>query len=1316
MVNSKAKNDEKIRISILNSNKENKDTTVSELPLKKGKQRKDSKDSKKSKESKSSSSTLTACQLEQLEPMSMDLNLSRLHTKLASSTEDTLAQLKIGRRHSSYHQHHQDLTSLSTLSTPTSDSFSPSPVSMDVPSTPSTPLSAGFFSYSPLSAEPLSMFAEGCEHEEHISELPDLGGSPKQEPKRKRLSTGSIQLGQFFANTFKSKHRRSTSASNHTATVCRDLSTVNRTLLVPNANEVGTSPAEITAAAKPQKHHKRGSVFAKLPKLKNRQTPVIVISAPIKGKTTVPTITKDGRDPQESCEEQQSTDESGPGSPPSVFTPALLSPFYLPNPSRSKTCTQNGANSDRLLALPNGGAMDDNLEYDEKAAPPNLKGSHWDMDWRRNSRVYHDDRWDRASILSVDSEMIRLAEDPNFPGYPERNAYWEQHCQIRERRWKQQLQQYSHDKDGPTDRWMKNKAKAGAMTSVSEDSTSMQEEEDDDEDELEDGTQRNKRFHHVTMLLHTAANPAEAARAAAQQAQNRPRRTRYSSYSAYMAAMQIKSRNRTDRMRHSIDAIATSPPRDDLPRISPKLIEDVRALKERSLQQKAEQRPNYVKTITDRFEGMSESDSETSLVRNGVAVIPSIVQKKQPQFLSPLDTFGRISRGMGTNAGSSDEDDDEISNRTPAQRIRADYQISQGFPIPQRQRQPDSGILFVASTTTTAEVFPGLNHDPQAPLSNPRIGYIQSAVHNTGSAQDGGGICSDRGRQGREESDAAMEGLVPSYFDKLRTAPSSSESIRDRDGYKKGRWLPALPQAHSTHNDPSQSQPGQYASHHHIMPLEQLLRLKEEQQQMCRQLRQQQLAQQQQNNSMYPDDTNPSLSARLADTDTTASSSHSNNNNNTAIFNPNLSQNSGRYYYYKNGTRKQEPEWDEDGNGDDTMEDAQMQSFGNQKRISRLFNDEMIEEGDEDADMGDAANENEESNKRKYSAMVHRDRKGKGKFRSVSRVASGDRLLSLLDVSPSDQSFESLERMPCGDSFSSASKTKRRSLTFHGDSSSELDTVQQQPLPHSPQSPGPIVGNLGRIRGTKTRASVSSTVQPTMAEPATIPSYPSFASASTSTLFLPSSSSSQMAPHLLRHHGPGSMTSGTLTGIATPSSMTSQSVKTRSWADLSHYPTPSSASMMLLDSLSNPMKVAYMLQPGSQQRQRKTENLDGKKDGRSLNISMLSSTRRKPIYGGGIGADEAPPLSHRAETDPVVGSKDGEDADKEMEQNLVDETQDDTCASPTNEVKKRFRAMSMVELSVTSPLQLKAEPSTSTSTMVTLHSEGRYQWDQFFDV
>lgn len=526
---------------------------------------------------------------------------------------------------------------------------------------------------------------------------------------------------------------------------------------------------------------------------------------------------------------------------------------------------------------------------------------------------------------------------------------------------------------------------------------------------------------------------------------------------------------------------------------------------------------------------------------------------------------------------------------------------------------------------------------------------------------------------------------------------------------------------------------------------------------MYRQKLQQLDQQQQQNNSIYPDDTNPSSSARLSDTDTTASSSHPNNNNNNAIFNPNLANsvspstalqpqyqqhfdtslqpsiahhqqqsqqqdpnmqghmllmlNQGRYHYYKNGTRKQEPEWDEDRNGDDTMEDAQMKSLGNQKRINRLFDDATIEEGDEDADMEDTEDAEEESNKRKYSAMAQ-DRKGKGKFRSVARAATGPQYLSLQDARY-DEPLESMERMPSNDSLSS-SKTKRRPLMFHGDSSPEIDPPLQQALPPSPHSSGPKATSLGRIRGTKTRASVSYTVLPTLAQPATIPSYPSFASASGSTLFLPSSSSSHMAPHLLRHRASGSTTSGTLTGgMTTPASMTSRSRSptTRSWADLSHY--PSSASMMLLDSLSNPMKVAYMLQQGSQ---RKAEKQGGKKGGRSLSVSILSSAFRKPIFGGGSDETQSP-QSRRAETDPIMDHKDDEEADKDMEQELADEVQGDVCASRSNKVsKKRFRAMSMVELSATLPLQFKAEPSTSTSTMVTLHSEGRYQWNQFFDV
>jgi len=153
--------------------------------------------------------------------------------------------------------------------------------------------------------------------------------------------------------------------------------------------------------------------------------------------------------------------------------------------------------------------------------------------------------------------------------------------------------------------------------------------------------------------------------------------------------------------------------------------------------------------------------------------------------------------------------------------------------------------------------------------------------------------------------------------------------------------------------------------------------------------------------------------------------------------------------------------------------------------------------------------------------------------------------------------------------------------------------------------------------------------------------------------------------------------------------------------------------MMLLDSLSNPMKVAYMLQQGSQL---KAEKQGGKKGGGSLSVSIFSSPFRKPIFGG-VSDEIQSPQSRRAVTDPIMDHKDDEEADKDMEQELVDEVQGNVCASRSNKVsKKRFRAMSMVELSATLPLQFKAEPSTSTSTMVTLHSEGRYQWNQFFDV
>ncbi|KAF9411632.1 hypothetical protein BGZ94_001285 [Podila epigama] len=515
---------------------------------------------------------------------------------------------------------------------------------------------------------------------------------------------------------------------------------------------------------------------------------------------------------REACNPPES--ESGPVL---ALTPALLSPFYLPNPSppppplpsgTTSTGTGTGANStsgqDGLASSKSyqyifrssssnsthhssGHASsllppfaEGSSEYDETIAPLRLRDraqeTRWDMDWRRHSRVYHDERWDRESILTVDSEMKRLSEDPSFPGYPERNAYWEQHCQIRERRQSQRHQE-EHEQREKSEHGNNTGSgtKANATTGIScHNATSIEQDENEAEEygQNDERQQRNRRrksnkerLYQVTMLLHSASNPAAAARALAQQRQQQQQqlqqhttssmsshcsgqyrhryRSRYTSYSAYMAAMQLKARNRADRKRYSVDAIATRPPRDDLPRISPKLIEDVRALKERSLQQKAAQQPNFVQSMSGIFES-----------------IPSLTQLD-----SPNDTLVDGDEGKEGVVGCHDDGEpSDMMNgdttATPAERIRAEYQRSRGYSSssssssssPRQQQHADSGILFVASTATTAKVVPNLNHDVsglnhdshQGPVQRtttaPRIDYIQSAAQSTAISQlDGKG-------------------------------------------------------------------------------------------------------------------------------------------------------------------------------------------------------------------------------------------------------------------------------------------------------------------------------------------------------------------------------------------------------------------------------------------------------------------------------------------------------------------------------------------------------------------------------------------------
>ncbi|KAF9968743.1 hypothetical protein BGZ70_009021 [Mortierella alpina] len=659
------------------------------------------KDKANSKHAKSSRSSISAHHVEQLDPTP--------NTRPASPS-DLISKLAISSSQASS-------IPRTSLSSPTDSVFSPGPMSasIDMPSTPSapcTPCTPHVGRYLSSSPEPVSptlpsvpttnavpsassgsrfaaMFSKGHRSSEESVRQQENGAEQdqmpmQQEPKRKRLSAGSIQapISNFLTNTFRS-HKQGPSVQQQ---------------LQQQQQPVGEEGQQGQVQRK-----KRRSLLPKLPKLDTR--PKIIISSPMR---------KGGRSDKKQKEARaQGQDGQGSSTPGLLsssspvsgaarglggaghsFALALLSPFYLPAQLRPAAFNKDSSKS-------------------AQPAPPLFdSASLWD--WRQQSRVYYDDRWDRASVLSADSDMARLSEDPNFPGYPERNEFWQKHCRIRERRLKKQ--QLQRQLSG-----------MGNAAGVDQD--------DSDDDESEDDEVKNLGPARMgpggSRLRHTSSR---------NQNRHGKHRVRYTTYSAYMAAMQLKAKNRAER-KNSDASLA--------PKVNAKLLEDMRLLQQRSMNQEAN-----VKTIAEKLQNGRNS------------VRPSMDLDGQ------LQQQQRLERRMnGTNLGSSDDDSDGQGRQ----------QAGRPSMSLQRHRQPDSGILFVSSSATTAEVYPHLVHDHLGHLydsgrSTPsRMDYFRTAGQNTCTVgKDGFGDV-----VGIEDEKIGC--LVASYFDK-RLFEEGSES----DGYTSG--------------------------------------------------------------------------------------------------------------------------------------------------------------------------------------------------------------------------------------------------------------------------------------------------------------------------------------------------------------------------------------------------------------------------------------------------------------------------------------------------------------------------------------------------
>ncbi|KAG0201538.1 hypothetical protein BGX28_005682 [Mortierella sp. GBA30] len=1211
-------------------------TNTKPKPKEKHKQR---KNSKRNSGPKSKQSSILACHLEQLD---------HAHITGPVSPSDLISELAILKPSS------QVSESLRVNASNSTDlAFPPGPMSqyIDMPSTPSAPsttssalidrcLSSSPEPMTPTLQSPATInisptssieskigatFSEGHVNPEETA--PQQASGTEQEPKKKRLSAGTIHIpiSNFITNTFK----------------------LNKQGVPVHQHQEQQQEEEQTQLKK------RRSLLSKLPKLDTR--PRIIISPPMpKGGAQ-----SDKKQNEVKAQDQENQGESStPGSSASFakrsgirhghsFASTLLTPFYLPTQLRSGVFNLNGSKATQ----PQQPTFDSALLWD----------------WRQNSQLYHDERWDRASVVTTDSELVRPSDDPNFLVYPERNAYWQKHCRIRERRRnKQQLG------------LQRQQAVISASKAIDDGN-----QEDSDDYDIKDNGDQSKTF---GTMGHSRDNRLRN-NGLGSQSRCRDHRVRYTTYSAYMAAMQRKAKNRAERKK------------SDASMVNERLLNDMRVRQQRFTNQETS-----VKTFTDRL----ESSAGTGSVRPTVDLDRALQQQQQ--------RFGQ--RRHGTNFGSNDENSDDQGREYSGQPRRS----------PQRHRQQSNGILFIPSKTTTAEVYPSLMNNPQRDSLDSSYSagmqYFRTEGQNTCMlGKDGFGVVSIE--------DEKIGCLVASYFDK-KLFEEGNDSV-GLPGALSCRSSPSTVNNNNSAarcaNDGSSnsrgngqsvilSQPGQYAFHNHIMPLQQLLDLQEQERQNLSS-----------SNSQLVHKTSVTSQQQCDSTDLSVRSPQS------MAGKPSQEPNGymllmlvqGRWVYYEKGSRKREPQ-----RGDV----EEMYSDGN------LYENGVIVEEEEEAGEEDRI---QKGHQYRQFLEAAQDEGQIGGVRVVDEVDDRDVLVPIClqreitgMQSGIDQSILSFNNVGSPGTFDGPLSTST--------SDSNFAHALVPPPPQPVSNTASRASSLGRIRGAKSRASISYSI-PTIATS----SYSALAPSSISSDTIPSTASLTHSTSL-RHRDSGSMTPGSITaGMTSPG--TPSTPQEPSWSDLSRYPI--SASAMLLGALSKPMKNAYLLQQNDSQRQKRSHSRSWplRSSTGSANSTFSTSSKhwiRKsilrtrsdesayPVGSAQHALQRSLQLRRPSRTWGYPGTTDEEEAneaEREMAQELLIEENVAPAQSPrsirsnslSSPGKKRSRTLSMVELSAaTSASQnallgsmtrrrYKAEALTSTTTAEMLRPEGDCLWSEFFD-
>ncbi|KAI8360469.1 hypothetical protein B0O80DRAFT_204697 [Mortierella sp. GBAus27b] len=648
------------------------------------------------------------------------------------------------------------------------------------------------------------LFSKGTSHSRFVSE------SLNEEHERIAQTQEQLQgdatvnkkrmSGGFLASTFRSKQPQSQSGATP-ATSAEGVLPQVQTKAQPSPQSrplsCPSSPL-LTPTSPPLK--KRKSLIPKLPKLDTRPNFLASSSKSKKGKEL------------DSQHQQQHQRPSGDDRPTKAKGPNTLLPsFHLLRPS-SRSALR--ATHDTNPSLPNVTNDHRHHDPDSQAAQQRLSRAELESEeankaannnsihriknvlswenWAIRSQKYHDERWDRASVFTTDSELRRLNEDPNYPGYPDRNEYWQKHCTVRERHARPSLE--TDTMFGPES------SDVGAKGSRLQSRGSMPNMETERFGDgstshlkvgLPDGQEQESNGEQVVLPDEQLKEMRNRLRSPDEREVSRrfpPQRVRFKTYSAYMLDMQQKSKEHTELcLSPDVTSKGDLPEKPERPsssqfKVSEKLIQGVRALHRKSLSQKS-------------FEAFFQRSK-------------SLFMNKEPQEQVEQQHLHQDRRRSSTYVGTSgiigNSDDDE-----------SDDQRVPFSPTTRRQRQLESGILFVPSTTTSATVSVTKSLDFKSQLK-------KKPLSPEGSPTADGSTSPNKTRS----PDAFDDPIHPTV------APENSNfNIDHEKSINGGRGTSHSPSPRSPspkYDDHCLCQPGQYAAHNHIMPLQQLIELQEQ--------------------------------------------------------------------------------------------------------------------------------------------------------------------------------------------------------------------------------------------------------------------------------------------------------------------------------------------------------------------------------------------------------------------------------------------------------------------------------------------------------